>query len=166
MPKPKLTRLQVQTKNKNKLKYTVEALHGARQLLYEASGRLEIQQVLFQQKHSDLIQQVEAAQLAVQENDETLRTIMIEKYNKEVITAIGPGLDIRIRTGIECIAPGEVREWALTHATWLLQLDMSKVEAMAKAIPGSIPSTRTTETPTAYVSKDLSKAIEAFSGKR
>lgn len=163
MPKTITANRKLKRPKKKTISTLVAALHESRIALREAESTLEIEQALFNKKNEKKINAVEHAKSTLQCNDEFLRKAMVDEFEETGQIALGPGLDIRMRHGIECVDLAHLKEWALSKATFLLELDMKKVELIATALPGSLPSTRTTETPTPYVTKDLSKTIESFS---
>lgn len=154
-----------ESKGRDSLKTTVIKLYGAQQELSEAAGYLEIQQALFDQKNQGLIKRVEAAKLAVQLNDETLRNILVAKHTESGEVAFGPGLDIRMRQVVSEVDPEITRNWALEEALVLLEVDKDKFKRMTEAglVPEHIASM--VDQPTPYITKTLSKTIEGMGWK-
>lgn len=149
------------SKRKSTLETTAEALHKARRELYEAESALEVEQALFNSKNKRKLERLEAAKLAVQLNDETLRKAMIQEYKKSGQTALAAGLDIKMRKVVQHTESDEndIRDWCVSHAPFLLSINWSWVETVAQALPGSIPGVWVEEKPTPFIAKDLSKTI-------
>ncbi len=151
-----------EAKSRDPFKRAVVALATARHELQEASGSLELKQQLFDKNNASLLQRVEAAKLAVEMNDGTLRQYLVGRHEETGETAFGPGIEIKTRMTLELIDRDKLLSWALKNGRFLLELNMQRVNLVAKALPGVLPGIIDVEVPTPYIAKDLDKVIEVM----
>jgi len=148
-------------KGRDPFKRAVVALATARHELAEVTSSLELKQQMFDKQNASLLKNVEAAKLAVELNDNTLREYLVERHGKTGETAFGPGIDIKTRIVAEVQDLTTLREWAMVMMPFILTPNVQMAQALVK-LGWDIPGMALSDVPTAYITKDLDKVIEAM----
>jgi hypothetical protein len=137
----------------------VKQLAEARQILITRQNAMDLKTKAFKSLHAELLGEIEDRQTKVRLIENKLRDATVTYYTDTGDKKPTQGVEVKVGTKLE-YDPEKALEWAQAHKIALVpeSLDRGAFEKIAKAT--KIDFVTETEKPAAYISTDLSFALE------
>lgn len=139
------------------LRTAVADLAEQRKLLVHLTEKLHDREQVFKADNADLLHAHATCRALIERGETEVRALAVTRYTETGSRAPAPGVAIRMTKAVayDTVA---VEQWA-RESKMCLVVDFRAVEKFALVSPGSVPTARVTEKPSATIAKDLEQAL-------